>query len=137
MAFLTDKAAKERIAALETQVSELEANAATQDAEISRLQGELATANESILTANQERDQARADLEAANATIAERDATIAAHPTEAQISERIETAALAKFQSLGGNPAPASSEQADNPIKSLTGLEKTTAAFKAQSSSKK
>lgn len=109
--FLTDKAAKERIAGLETQVADLEANAATQDAEISRLQGELATSNESLLTANGQTETLTADLAAATASLATKETELAtAKEAVTGFETKVENAALAKFQALGGEATKAGSE---------------------------
>lgn len=111
MAFLTDKAAKEKISALESQVSDLEANAKSQDETIERLQAELKTANENVLAANQERDQAKADLEAAKATIAANAEKVkAAEEQEATFADRVDAAVQVKFASLGGDQIDGGSE---------------------------
>lgn len=105
MAFLTDKAAKEKIAGLEVRNAELEADCVTRDEEISRLQTDLATANENLSTATADLNQARADLATANSTIeANAEKVRKAEEQEATFADRVEAAGLAKFQALGGSP---------------------------------
>lgn len=118
--FMTSKEAKEKIETLENRVTELDADVEAIDVELQAAQANLATATEAVATITAERDKLTADLAAANATIADRDATIAAQPTAEQIEEQVEQRALAKFQSLGGEPVPASTKDNNESPSSMT-----------------
>lgn len=107
--FYTNSSAKEEIGNLETRISALEADNTAAAADITRLTEELKTANESVATLTTERDDAIAAFEASLkiATKATADLT-SANEKLATFDAKVETAAQAKFESLGGPPIPAS-----------------------------
>lgn len=118
--FYTNAAAKIEIAELESKITDLTTASATATADIDRLTAELKTATDALAalqtehgesitaldTAEQALNKANADLSAANDKLATFDASV-------------ETAAQAKFASLGGSPIGANnsgtSDSTDKP----------------------
>lgn len=146
MAFLTSKSATEKITTLESRVSELEADATSReehiagleqtvtdrDDAITALQGLLTDREGQIETLTAERDKATADFASAQASLTEATGKLEG------FDAKVETAALAKFQSLGGDPVPASGKHDDpKPGAELTGLAKAIAIHKAGKQAKK
>jgi len=110
--FYTNSSAKEEIGKLETQISALETDATAAAADISRLTEELKTANESLSAITTERDEAVAAFEAAEKTaVKATEEVTAANEKLATFDAKVEAAAQAKFESLGGPPIPASSTE--------------------------
>lgn len=148
MAFLTSKSATEKITTLESRVAELEADATSRDEHVASLEQTIIE-RDATIAAHADQSEALAGLQGQLATLtAERDkatadlATSQAALTEATakvegFDAKVEAAALAKFQSLGGDPVPASGKHDDpKPASELTGLAKAIAAHKAKKAAK-
>ena len=124
--FYTNSSAKEEIGNLETRISTMEADNTAAAADITRLTEEIKTATESLAAMTTERDEAIKAFEAAEKTATEATAKLAtATETLSTFDARVEASAQAKFESLGGPPVPASS----NEEKETSAL--TRAAFSA------
>jgi len=135
--FYTNSSAKEEIGKLETQVSTLEADNAAATADITRLTEELKTANESLSAMTAERDEAANALEVSEKALTKANADLAtAQEAVADFPGKVESAAQAKFESLGGPPLETSEKneqvngKADN--SALTGHAKVSAFFKSK-----
>ena len=132
--FYTNASAKEEIGQLEAQIQALEADNKAAADQIAQLQTDLATANENLSTATAELTQAKADIATANSTIeANAEKVKKAEEQESTFADRVEAGALAKFQSLGGDPIEGGEKkEGDKPApSSLTGFAKVSAAFAA------
>jgi len=109
--FYTNSSAKEEIGNLETRISALETDGATAAADISRLSEELKTANESVASLTTERDEAIAAFEQSEKTATKATSDLATATAKlATFDTEVETAAQAKFASLGGPPISGASK---------------------------
>lgn len=118
--FYTNSSAKEEIGNLETRISSLEADGAADATEIAKLTEELKTANESLAAITTERDEAVAAFQAAETTATQATADLTtANENLATFDEKVEAAAQAKFEGLGGPPIPASGKD-ENPESAMT-----------------
>jgi chromosome segregation ATPase len=110
--FYTNSSAKEEIGNLETRIAALEADNTASAADIARLTEEAKTATESLAAMTTERDEAISAFEAAEKTATEVTVKLAtANETLATFDAKVETAAQAKFESLGGPPIPANGNE--------------------------
>lgn len=110
--FYTNSSAKEEIGNLETRVSTLEADNTAAAADITRLTEELKTATENLAAITTERDEAIAAFEAAEKSANQaKEQLLIATETLVTFDAKVETAAQAKFESLGGPPIPASGNE--------------------------
>lgn len=111
--FLTSKELRERNESLEKVNSDLRADITARDEEIATLKNEVATAKEELSAVNAANAELTGDLDAAKQVIeANAEKVEAAEKQEATFADRVEQSALAKFQSLGGEPVPASNKDA-------------------------
>ena len=130
--FYTDKTAKAEIAELNERIEALEADNTSAQEQIESISADLTTANESLTEANGQVESLTSDLEAANTALTEAQSELSTAQEElSTFDERVESAALAKFESLGGQPIKGSKSHDDKTnISELSGLEKAIAAHK-------
>lgn len=126
--FLTNKQAAEKIEGLEARIVELEADAAaaqsqiealkTSESDLSEKVANLTTANGELLNAVQaltgERDSLATERDTLTASLKEAEEKVA------DFDGKVEAAAIAKFQALGGEPAPAAKADFQTEDKEVT-----------------
>jgi len=143
----TDKAAREKITSLEARISELEADNQLKDsaieahaAEISAKDQAIAEHVASIASRDEKITELTGKVTTAETTISEKEAKITELETKTVVTSETVSLQAAELLAATGHPAPvdlSGDGSAPNAqIKSLTGLAKVTASFKAQNASK-